>query len=180
MDCVRVKLIYYTENWRFSEVFLETKNIIELCRRVSRCASGSEPSLPGGRQGAAPSLNLPSLLQNVAMKLQSYLVIRQGGCEEPLFAFGRRQWYILKSFEPKGYSDRRSAQLVICLLVHIRCAGAGGTRCMYTCPTLFDGSVAQLVRARRSHRRGHWFESSRVHHLERLDLDRGVQSLCQR
>ena len=37
-----------------------------------------------------------------------------------------------------------------------------------------QGHVAQLVRALRSHRRGHWFEPSRDHHIKR---SRGVVGL---
>lgn len=41
--------------------------------------------------------------------------------------------------------------------------------CILTAPVLYfqtqpGGRLAQLARARRSHRRGHWFESSIAHH----------------
>ena len=42
------------------------------------------------------------------------------------------------------------------------------------CP--FHGRLAQLVRARGSHPRGHWFESSIAHHPSRPDPRRGVDA----
>lgn len=47
-----------------------------------------------------------------------------------------------------------------------------------TQPSFDFGRLAQLVRARASHARGHWFESSSVHHFSNPLIIRGKRVFC--